>query len=110
MARTGAPIVDSELLSVLTAAVQTVIPNAVVGSFRLTREVVARVPATVQPRVSPYIGWSVFCYAVPITDEGLWVWHHHGDYRSLLANYVLLRDFLTQAQCREGEKENQKRD
>jgi ferredoxin len=82
---------DSALLSVLTEAVQSVIPDAVVGSFSLTHDIVSRVPSAVRPTVAPYVGWSVFCFAVPITDEGLWVWHHHSEYRSLLANYVLLR-------------------
>jgi ferredoxin len=73
------------------AAVRSVIPDAVVGWFNLTAAQVGEAPDGARPALEPLVGSGVLVFAVPITDEGLWVWHHHGDVRSLLANYVLDR-------------------
>ncbi|MFJ9692458.1 4Fe-4S binding protein [Kitasatospora sp. NPDC101183] len=86
-----APAGPTDAAITITTELVRAIPDAVHGSFVFTEEHLALVPEGTTETLRPYLGWSVFCYAVPITDEGLWVWHHHGEYRSLLANYVLLR-------------------
>jgi len=83
--------VTVDVLESASAAISDVIPNAVIGSFRLTADISGRIPEGPREVLTRYVGWSVICFAVPINDEGLWVWHHHGDYRSLMANYVLER-------------------
>ena len=84
------PAADA-LLASIVESLREVIPDVVTGSFVLDDEVLALTPADSRPVIAPYRGRSVVVYAVPITDEGLWVWHRHGTFRSLLANYVLLR-------------------
>lgn len=73
----------------LTSQLQEVIPDAVTGSFLLTHGHWQRVPPSTSELLRPYIGWSVFVFAVPITDDGLWVWHRHGSRRSLMAQFIL---------------------
>jgi NAD-dependent dihydropyrimidine dehydrogenase PreA subunit len=80
-----------ERAEILVGAVRSVIPDAVHGLFDFSGRDLPRVPEAARPAMSGLVGWSVLVFAVPITDDGLWVWHHHGEYRSLLANYVLLR-------------------
>lgn len=75
----------------IAAALRVVIPNVVIGTFVFGDDILQRIPAASRSLLEPYLGTSAVVYAVPITDEGLWVWHRHGSYRSLLANYVLLR-------------------
>ncbi|MFV2103633.1 hypothetical protein [Micromonospora sp. LOL_024] len=75
----------------LVTALEGVIPDAVHGVFRLNDHHLNRVPTAAHAAMSTVAGWWVLAYAVPVTDEGLWVWHHHGEYRSLMANYVLAR-------------------
>ncbi|MEA5362607.1 hypothetical protein VA596_23935 [Amycolatopsis sp., V23-08] len=74
-------------------AVKTVIPDVVHGVCRISERDVQRAPAAARAKLAELVGWSVLVYAVPITDEGLWVWHRHGDRRSLMANYVLALGF-----------------
>jgi len=80
-----------ELYESILARLRSVIPDVVAGTFVLGEEALARVPLESRALLAPHRESSVVVYAVPITDEGLWVWHRHGTYRSLLANYVLLR-------------------
>jgi ferredoxin len=72
-------------------AILEVIPDVVYGAFTLTHRDVERVPEDARNVMAELVGWTVFVYALPITDDGLSVWHNHGRERSLLANYVLSR-------------------
>lgn len=69
------------------------IPDVVLGAFKLTEGIHARAPETVATALEPFVGWTVVVFALPITDEGQWIWHHHGERRSLMANYVLRQAF-----------------
>jgi ferredoxin len=75
----------------ITSAVADVVPDAVFGAFELDDDHLRRLPEGAAARLAPYRGLSVFVFAIPITDDGLWVWHHHGRHRSLLANYVIAK-------------------
>jgi ferredoxin len=86
----AAPPADG-LFESIVASLHRVIPDVIVGTFVLGEDTLARVPLESRTLLMAYRDSSVIVYAVPITDEGLWVWHRHGTYRSLLANYVLLR-------------------
>lgn len=81
----------SERHAYITDAIRSVIPNAVHGVFTLNEAHLDRAPSQARGVLADIVGWSIIAYGVPITDDGLWVWHQHGEYRSLLANYVLAR-------------------
>ncbi|WP_020592033.1 4Fe-4S binding protein [Kiloniella laminariae] len=66
-----------------------VIPNAEVGSFRLSGEIIDEMPTSPAQKMRPYQESVVTCFAIPITEDSLWIWHKHGENRSLMANYVL---------------------
>jgi len=85
---------DQAVLTIVRQALEKVIPDVVWGSFGLNAQLLSRVPPEIVARLKEYVGWSVVAFAVPLTDDGLLVWHHHGDYRSLVANYVLERALL----------------
>jgi epoxyqueuosine reductase len=78
-------------LEAILEALRDVVPDAVFGSFRLSDHHLARMEPDAAELLAPYVDWSIFVFAVPITDDGLWVWHHHGRHRSLMANYVLAK-------------------
>jgi NAD-dependent dihydropyrimidine dehydrogenase PreA subunit len=75
--------------SSLVAAIEDVIPNAVHGVFKLTETHARLAPAAASASVKELVGWHLLVYAIPITEDGLWIWHHHNGHRSLMANYIL---------------------
>ncbi len=81
----GGPILTAQLNEI----VKNVIPDAVIGILTLAPEVIESAPPHVMELLDHYTNWSVLVYALPIKDQTLWVWHKHGEHRSLFANYIL---------------------
>jgi epoxyqueuosine reductase QueG len=73
----------------IESKIRCIFPNILCGCFPINRDVLEGIPAGQVSVMSRYEGWSIFAFAIPITDDGLWVWHKHGDRRYLMANYVL---------------------
>lgn len=74
---------------VIPRTILDVIPNAVIGHFTLSQEILNEAPESIKEALQAYQGQLVTCFAIPITEDSLWVWHKSGSRRFLLANYVL---------------------
>ena len=70
-------------------ALQQLIPNIVVGSFQLTELILNQIPHDQQDKLKIYENKWIVVFAVPVTDEGLWVWHSMDGTCSLFANLLL---------------------
>ncbi len=75
----------------LVSTMREVIPNVVIGSFRLTEELVNEMPQKPAQNLALHVGKTISCFAIPIEEDSLWVWHKHGENRSLFANYILAK-------------------
>lgn len=79
----------SDISELISNSLVSIIPNAVHGSFTLTRSLLNDMPESASNDLEKYEGRTITCFAIPIDEDSLWVWHKHGNKRSLLANYVL---------------------
>lgn len=88
-AATRAVKIEPTCLEAAEEALRETIPNVEVGRFSLTPAVLERMPSTLRAALRGFAGWRVVVFAIPITDEGLWLWHYDGRHRRLFANLVL---------------------
>jgi ferredoxin len=81
---------SDELIHLLVQDVESIAANMVTGVVPLDKHILDQAPLPACQALSPYLGWSVFVFALPITDEVLWIWHRSAHRRHLFANYLLL--------------------
>jgi ferredoxin len=68
-----------------------VAPTIIFSCLRINARLLSPAPPEARDCLAPYVGWSLIIYALPITDEALWVWYRFDDRRYLFANHILER-------------------
>lgn len=77
----------ADLLAILRRSSSTLLAS----SIRITDTILADAPAPVRDHLARYLDWSALVYALPITEQSLWIWHRFDDRRYVFANHILER-------------------